>query len=345
MNFLGKVRINAAPGMIWLAALCFAMVLASCASMPKGSVKATQYRSADAVILKLGEATSPEVLAKEYLGDAANAWVIADNNRESNYAAGEVVIIPLRYENKGGLHADGVQVVPILCYHRFAEKCDSNLCLSKDSFTAQMAYLKQNGYQVISLAQLQAFLEYRSTIPAKSVVLTMDDAYRSIYDIAYPILKQYGFTATLFVYTEFVQSTSIAMTWDQLREMKAAGFEIGSHSISHPDLTLKKDGEDEQTFLARVTRELIHSKKILDGQLKQDTVFFAYPYGIYDQQVVQLTQRAGYGLGLGIQYGGNPFFADPMTLKRNQILSEDFNYFKKRINTIQQLSLRVSHAD
>ena len=345
MNPFAKVDLKSTGNIWWLAAICCVLTLASCASMPKGSIKATQYKSNDMVVLRLSEATSPAALAQAYLGDADKAWVIADNNPDSAFSAGQLVAIPLTYENRGGLHADGVQVVPILCYHRFAETCDSNLCITKDNFAAQLAYLKQNEYHVISLADLNDFLQYRKTIPAKSVVITMDDAYRSIYDVAYPLMKQYGYSATLFVYTDFVQATSIAMTWDQLREMKADGFEIGSHSITHPDLTLKKDDEDEQGFLARVTHELTASKKIIDKQLNQDTIFFAYPYGSYNQLTVQLTQKAGYQLGLGIQYGGNPFFADPLSLKRNQILSDDFEYFKKRIQTLKPISLKVSHAN
>lgn len=338
-------HLNLARTINRIIALCITLALAACASIPKGTADKEIYRSADAVVCRLGAATNPAALAEEFLGDARKAWVITENNPGKNFSAGQVVVIPLKNENRGGLYEDGVQVVPILCYHRFAESCDSNLCISRESFAAQLEYLKQNGYHVISLTELNEFLQYRKAIPAKSVVITMDDAYRSIYDVAYPLLKQYQYPATLFVYTDFIQATSIAMTWDQLREMKASGFEIGSHSITHADLTLKKDGEDDQAFLARVRRELVVSKKKIDRELKQDTVFFAYPYGSYDQRTIGLSQKAGYQLGLGIENGGNPFFADPQTLKRNQILSDDSNYFKERLKTRQPISLKVSHAN
>lgn len=345
MNPFTKARLFSARGACWLAALYGALALAACASIPIGTQKKALYQSTDAVVYRLGKNTSPAALAEEFLGAADKAWVITDNNPGNSFSAGQVVIIPLNNENKGGLYEDGVQVVPILCYHRFAESCDSNLCISRKSFAAQLEYLKQNGYQVISLAELSEFLEYKQAIPDKSVVITMDDAYSSIYDIAYPLLKQYQYPATLFVYTDFIGATSMAMTWDQLREMRASGFEIGSHSITHADLTLKRDGEDDQAFFARVTRELVDSKKIIDRQLNQATEFFAYPYGSYDQLTVQLTVKAGYKLGLGIQNGGNPFFADPQTLRRNQILSEDFGYFQDRIKTRQPISLKVTHAN
>jgi peptidoglycan/xylan/chitin deacetylase (PgdA/CDA1 family) len=313
--------------------------------MPQRTAGEALYQSTEAVVYRLGAATTPEALAERFFGDAARAWIITDNNPESTFAAGQVVTIPLNNENKGGLYEDGVQVVPILCYHRFADSCDSNLCIPTESFASQLEYLKQNGYHTISLSQLAEFLAYREAIPAKSVVITMDDGYRSIYDIAYPLLKKHGFTASLFIYTDFVQATSIAMTWDQVAELKAAGFEIGSHSISHADLTLKKETETETAFLTRITRELVESKKIIDRKLNQDTVFFAYPYGSFNQKTLQVTQQAGYKLGLGIQNGGNPFFADPYALKRNQILSTEWDYFKKRTQTRQPISLKVSYAD
>ena len=344
MSRFMKIHSTKINGICWATVIWGTLFLASCASIPGSSPKGTLYKSEEMIVYRLAANTTPEMLAQKFFGDAGMAWIIEDNNPDSSFSAGQVVTFPLKNENIGGLYEDGVQVVPILCYHRFADTCDSNLCISTQSFISQLEYLKQNGFQVITLAQLNDFLEYKKAIPAKSVVITMDDAYRSIYDIAFPLLKKYGYRATLFVYTDFVQATSIAMTWDQLREMKADGFEIGSHSITHADLTLKKDDETDEGFQVRIRHELVESKKIIDKNLNQNTLFFAYPYGSYNQLTVQLSQETGYKLGLGIQNGSNPFFADPLTLKRNQILKEDFEYFKKRLKTRQAISLKVSHA-
>ena len=344
MKLAGPIQSLTGRGLCWTAALATAMFLISCASTPQGTPEGKLYQSEEMVVYRLAAATTAESLAQKFFGDASLAWIITDNNPDSSFSAGQVITFPLKNENVGGLYEDGVQVVPILTYHRFADTCNDSLCMTTQSFISQLEYLKQNRYQVITLAQLNEFLEYRKAIPAKSVVITMDDAYRSIYDIAYPLLKKYGYPATLFVYTDFVQATSIAMTWDQLLEMKNDEFEIGSHSITHADLTLKKEGETDQAFQARIRHEIVGSKKIIDQKLNQNTVFFAYPYGSYDQFTAQLSQQAGYKLGLGIQNGSNPFFADPQTLKRSQILKEDFEYFKKRLKTRQPLSLKVSHA-
>jgi peptidoglycan/xylan/chitin deacetylase (PgdA/CDA1 family) len=168
----------------------------------------------------------------------------------------------------------------------------------------------------------------------------MDDGYRSVYKIAYPILKKYGFTATLFIYTNFVGVSKTAITWDQLREMKADGFAIGSHSISHSDLTLRKDGETRTDWMARVNKELFGSKKIIDNKLRQNTYILAYPYGKYDEQSVKAARSAGYQIAMSVKRGGNPFFAHPLYLRRDQILKKDMPAFISRLKIFKPMTLK-----
>ena len=126
------------------------------------------------------------------------------------------------------------------------------------------------------MEMLLDYLEYNKALPQRSVVITIDDGYKSVYDIAFPVLKQYGFTASLFIYTDFVAGGS-AMTWNQIREMKEAGFEIGSHSLSHADLGKKKPNESNKDYIRKITQEIVHSKEIIDKKLNQDTILFAFP--------------------------------------------------------------------
>jgi peptidoglycan/xylan/chitin deacetylase (PgdA/CDA1 family) len=203
-----------------------------------------------------------------------------------------------------------------------------------------MKYLKENGFHVISPEELRAFLEYKQRLPKKSLLITMDDGYKSVYEVAYPILKKYGFTATLFIYTNFVGVSKLAITWDQLKEMKADGFSIGSHTIYHSDLTMPKDGETEADWMARINRELHGSKKIIDKKLRQDTYLLAYPYGKYDQRSIKIAKEAGYKIAMSVQRGGNPFFANPLYLRRDQILRKDMQTFISRLNTFKPMSLK-----
>ena len=298
------------------------------------------YRSEDYIVYLLRENQTSAELSEKFLGTKNRSWMIEESNPGVNFSNGDAIVIPLKNRNKGGLSADGFQTIPILTYHRFAENCDSPLCMPGRTFERQMKYLKENGYHVITADELLAFLEYRQGLPKKSVLITMDDGYRSVYQFAYPILKEYGFTATLFIYTSFVGVSKMAITWDQLREMKANGFGIGSHTMYHSDLTKAKEEETEQEFVARIKKELYGSKKIIDKKLGQDTYFLAYPFGYYDQRSMQMSKAAGYKIAMSVKRGGNPFFTDPLMLRRDQILKRDMQTFISRLKTFNHLSLK-----
>jgi peptidoglycan/xylan/chitin deacetylase (PgdA/CDA1 family) len=319
---------------VWLWCLALLFLFGSCSTAPK------VYRSDNYIVYQAREGDTPEKLAQEYLGSSDLAWMIEEENRGAPFQPGGFITIPLIPENKAGLARDGYQVVPVLCYHHFGMACDSPLCMPADVFENQMQYLADNGFRVISLTRLYEFLQYRKSIPDKAVVITIDDGYRSVYEIAYPILKRYGFPATLFIYTDFVGKSSSAVTWKQLREMKAADFEIGSHTLSHCDLAKKREGEETPVYETRIQQELVLSKQILDEQLEQDTIYFAFPYSSYNQRVLAICDQVGYRLALTVQRGGNPFFSDPMLLKRNQILKKDMDSFARNLRTFHTVSLR-----
>jgi peptidoglycan/xylan/chitin deacetylase (PgdA/CDA1 family) len=299
-----------------------------------------QLQSDDYVIYRLHDGDTPVTLAEKFLGDEKRSWIIEDANEGIEFRKNQVIIIPLNEENKGGLATDGYQTVPILSYHHFAENCKSHLCISTSVFDQQMRYLKNEGYRVITMRELLGFMRYRHAIPKKSIVITIDDGYRSAYDIAYPVLKKYGFTAALFIYTDYVGVSKSAITWDQLREMKTNGFEIGSHTVSHCDLTKKMAGESYPDYIERIKREIVDSKQIIDKELEQDTLCFAYPYSRYNASVLNLCEQAGYKIGVTVDRGGNAFFKDPLILDRNQILKSDMVAFIANLKTFNPFSLK-----
>jgi len=297
------------------------------------------FQSKDYVVYSLQGGETPEQLAERFLGNRKMAWVVEEANPDTIFNRGQVVVIPLKDKNKGGVNAKGYQTIPVLTYHRFADACKSKLCAPVNVFDRQMKYLKENGYRTITPAELAAFLQYRRSLPKKSVWITMDDGYRSVYDFAYPVLKKYGFTATLFVYTDFVGVSRTAITWEQLKELKAEGFTVGSHTLSHCDLTKQKDDESDSAMSERITEELKRSKAIIDKKLNQDTVLLSYPFGNFDPRVVKLSIEAGYKIAVSVKRGGNPFFANPLTLKRDQILSRDLDTFASRLKTFNNFPL------
>ena len=331
-----------------LFSLGWALSLPACASLTglfdiKGEVREVQplvFQSEDLVVYRLQGRETAEGLAERILKDRRRAWVIEDENKGVPFEKGSFLVVPLKDERRGGLAPQGYQTVPILCYHRLAERCESAMCMTTLLFEEQMRYLKENGYRVISMAELKDFLAYRRRIPAKAVVINLDDGYRSAYEIAYPILKKYGFTAGLFIYTDFIGASSNSLTWEQLQEMKAGGFEVGSHSLSHCDLTKKWEGEDDDRYTERIRGELIRSKEIIDKKLDQDTIYFAFPYGQYNHRVLSLCEEAGYKLAFSTSRGGNPFFSDPLVLRRDQVTRRDMESFVSTLNTFFDLSLR-----
>jgi peptidoglycan/xylan/chitin deacetylase (PgdA/CDA1 family) len=322
---------------LFLALMAAVFLLPACTML---TPKPMLYESENYVVYKAVKKETAGSLAARFLGDEKKAWVVEDANGMARFGRGQIVIIPLVDETRGGLKADGIQTVPILCYHRLTDKCDSSMCLSPRVFDQQMKHLKNNGYRTISLEQLQCFLEFKCSIPEKSVVITLDDGYRSAYEVAYPILKKYGFTATFFIYTDFVGASRNAITWSQLREMKADGFEIGSHTLSHADLTQQREGEAFRVYQDRIEKEIGDSKRIIDKKLTQDTMTFAFPFGRYNATVLRICRQMGYNTGVSVKRGSNPFFADPLALKRNQIMRTDMKYFVSRLKTFHSMSLR-----
>ncbi|MBN2032556.1 MAG: polysaccharide deacetylase family protein [Deltaproteobacteria bacterium] len=324
------------------------LLLSACASLSGffetqediPDVRPLVFQSEDLVVYRVRAGETAEGLAERFLKDKSRAWIIEEENEGVPFEEGNFIVIPLTEKRTGGLAPEGYQTVPILCYHRLAERCESALCMTKLLFEEQMRYLKENDYRVISMVELQDFLAYRRRIPRKAVVINLDDGYRSAYEIAYPILKKYNYKACLFIYTDFIGASSNSLTWEQLREMKEDGFEVGSHSLSHCDLTKKKQGEDDHRYIKRIREELIRSKEIIDRKLNQDTTYFAFPYGDYNQLVLSLCEEAGYKTALSVNRGGNPFFSDPLALRRDQILRKDMESFIDTLNTFFDLSLR-----
>jgi hypothetical protein len=226
-QFQLNLRLNS-PKILFICVLIgiTSLVLCSCAPTRTTTqpINANVFRSEDYVVYQLKDNETPAELSAKFLGGQTKSWIIEEANPGTRFRNGTAVVIPLKEKNRGGLSAAGFQTIPILTYHRFAENCSSPLCMPKETFESQMRYLKENGYHVITAEDLAAFLEYRQGLPQKSVLVTMDDGYRSVYNIAYPILNKYGFKATLFIYTSFVGVSKMAITWNQLKEMQANGF-------------------------------------------------------------------------------------------------------------------------
>jgi len=259
-----------------------------------------------AVVAREGDTFSS--LAERYLGDAGMGWLIAEFNGLQTVGAGDALVIPLAPFDPLGVSEESYQTVPVLCYHKFSKTTSDKMTVTADAFGSQMRFLKVNGYQVIPLDRLFDFLAGKAQIPKKSVVVTIDDGWRSTYEIAYPILRKYGYPATLFVYTDFVGGGGNALTWEMIAELSRNGFDIQCHTRTHRNLSQISRSESFNQYFESLKREINESTRILKMHLKKEVRYLAYPYGDTNPLVVSLVSKAGYRGALTVQREGNPFF-------------------------------------
>jgi peptidoglycan/xylan/chitin deacetylase (PgdA/CDA1 family) len=315
-------------------------------SAPGGATPAPEpplpdhFRSDDYVVAFARPDDTAASLAARYLGDAAKAWVIEDFTGASSFAAGQEVAIPLKPWNAAGVDADGYQIVPILVYHNLAPQAKGRMVLATKSFEQQMRYLKAEGYRVISMADFVEFTQLRRQLPRKAVVLTFDDGYRAFLEHAHPVLKELGFMATLFVYTDYVGAGRNALSWPELRQLAAEGFDIQAHSKTHTDLRRTPDETDAQ-FSRRMQAELADPQRLFQRYLGRTTQILAYPYGRTDDDVVKKTRELGYVAAFTVRRQGSPSFVAPLRANRSQIYSEmSLDDFAKNLNVFQREDLR-----
>ena len=196
--------------------------------------------------------------------------------------------------------------MPVLVYHQFAEKSTNKMTVSREAFEAQMRLLKDKGYRVVTLEQLRRFVEFRGQLPEKAVVITIDDGWRATYDIAFPILRKYGYPATLFVYTQLITGGGKTLSWDQVREMSAQGLDVQCHTISHRNLALPQGQESADQYFTTIAREIAESARTIEQKLGKRPTILAYPYGDTNGLAIALLKKQGYRAALTVDARGQP---------------------------------------
>ena len=229
--------------------------------------------------------------------------------------------------------------IPILGYHNFTTEESSSYKINIAEFEKQMDYLSANNHSVISLSELLAGLR-AGQLPPKPIVITIDDGFKSTYTLAYPVLKKYNFPATLFLYTDFIEKNSYSLTWEEVREMTKNNIEIGSHTLSHCNLLKYKKNENYKTYLARIRKEIILSKEILESKIGDKVKFFAYPYGTYSSTIKDLAIQADYEGIVNANSMNSTLNTHPFSLNRQIIFGQSsLNSF---IQTLNQRPLNAS---
>jgi len=219
----------------------------------------------------------------------AGLWLFLGQEQESE--AQETA--PVQAETMPETAAGGVKVL-VLNYHKIDNKHHSLSVLPAD-FESQLKYLSDHGYHSISPDELFEGLAGTGALPENPVLITFDDGYKDNYTTAFPLLKKYGFKATIFVVTSFLGQKSQYFTWEQAREMEKEGISIQSHTATHRSMT---DLSDEQ-----LRAELVESKKKAEEELGHPVEYMAYPTGTYNLHIAEMVKEAGYKAAFTIKYG------------------------------------------
>lgn len=184
----------------------------------------------------------------------------------------------------------------ILAYHRFGPTAADSMTIRSDALAAQLEYLHSNGYTVIPLRRLVDRLNGGGApLPDKAVVITVDDGHRSVYSELLPLLRRYQVPATLFIYPSAISNASYALTWAQLAELKQSGLiDIQAHTYWHPNFKQEKRRLSAEAYGDFVHMQLAKPRQVLAQRLGVDADLMAWPFGIYDQELLAAAATAGY---------------------------------------------------
>ncbi len=196
--------------------------------------------------------------------------------------------------------------IPILYYHSIDYEEGNELRVPAEEFDAHMELLHKEGYKSITPDELYAYFYKGGTLPDKPILITFDDGYEDNYTNGFPIAQKYGFVGTIFMVTDWIDGRNY-LKREQIKEMSQAGWVIASHTRSHPYLT----GMNQEQRKV----ELEGSRKVLEEILGHPIKYFAYPYGVYDQDIINDSKATGYTMAFTTERGwGNG--EDPFRLQR-----------------------------
>ncbi len=292
------------------------------------------------IVVTVKSEESLQSLAQQYLGSIDRAWQIADFNGIEKTRPGQRLVIPLVPTRPGGIAKNGYQTIPVLYYPRITAKRTNTKAVGANLFAQQLQYLKDNGFKTITLDQLNAFLNFNEQLPPKAVVITFDTTQRWLYDIAYPILLRYNLSAAVFIRTDRIGQTG-HLTWEEVKKLAAAGFDIGTNGSSAKRLTRVENGTDAETHLQALEAEISTPREVIRKKTGRSCRYFAYPAGASDDMVIALLKRHGYHAAFTLDPGSNPFFADNFKIKRSLVRKErSLMKFREHLATFSSADLR-----
>jgi peptidoglycan/xylan/chitin deacetylase (PgdA/CDA1 family) len=225
-----------------------------------------------------------------------------------------------------------------LCYHAVSERWPAALSATPAALEAQLRFLAGRGYRGVGFSELVA------GTPDKAVAITFDDAFRSVFDLAFPMMTDLGLTGTVFAVTAFPGSDAplswdgvdqwvggefaqemTPMSWEQLGQLQDAGWEVGSHTHTHPRLTTLDDDQ--------LADELDRSRAICSGRMGRSCTSIAYPYGDHNARVVAAAAAAGYETACTLP--SRPHRSEPLRWPRVGIYNLDtLSRFRTKVSPL-----------
>ena len=237
--------------------------------------------------------------------------------------------------------------VVVLMYHRFNDSRFPSTNIKLEQFEAQLSYLRDQGYAVVPLKDVVAAVAEGKPLPPRAVAITVDDAYRSVYEAGFPRFRKYGFPFTVFVATDPVdQGLRDYMSWDQMREMQTHDASFANHSATHNYLINQRTNETKNAWRKRVRADIDKGRQRLIKELTPLLTAFAYPFGEYNSEVADILRDAGY-IAFGQQSGTIGPHSDPRALPRFPMAEAfaDMNEFRIKVASLPLPVLKVQPWD
>jgi len=226
------------------------------------------------------------------------------------------------------------RTIPVFCYHAMSPGATGTYEVPTEDFKEQLAALQEGGFETVTPTQIAEWLAGKAELPEKPACITFDDGAKSILTVSKPLMDEYGYVGAAFLNTDSVGGEG-QMTWDDVRALQEAGWEIGSHSATHEHLTRIS----EETC----REELEGSKADIDQEIEGECTSLAYPYGLYDDSVLEIVREVGYRIAFTIDRGPADQTDELLLMPREMVVNG--NSMKTYRRWLAQEKLHVEDLD
>jgi peptidoglycan/xylan/chitin deacetylase (PgdA/CDA1 family) len=221
----------------------------------------------------------------------------------------------------------------VLLYHRVGDDRYPSTNVTTAAFRAQMQWLREHGYTVVPTRELERYLTEGIEPPDRAVAIHFDDGYRSVYDNAFPVLREFGYPFTVFLPTRAIErGFGDYFRWAEAAEMAEHGASYGSHGANHLRLGAADPGEGQVEYRQKIAAEFASGAEALQHR-GYEARWVAYPYGEYNTQVLEAARATGYRLGFSQDPGAIGPKTDPTQIPRFAVVGSvaDMTTFRERM--------------